>query len=99
MHRCTIALVVLLSVLTTGCGAIQPTATMLPPASATPLPLTPAPAVLPSPTGAEMSPEARAYLDQALLASGPANVPGGRATAGKPTGCGGPEQCLGSSGR
>jgi carboxyl-terminal processing protease len=66
-HRRAIALIVLVSVLTTGCGAIQPTATMMPTASATPLPPTPTPMVSPVPTGVDMSPEARAYLDQALV--------------------------------
>ena len=53
-HRCAIALIVLVSVLTTGCGAIQPTATMMPTASATPLPPTPTPMVSPVPTGVDI---------------------------------------------
>jgi carboxyl-terminal processing protease len=66
IHRRALALILLLSVLTTGCGAIQATATVVPASSATPRPPTPTIVLSPTPTGVDISPEARAYLDQAL---------------------------------
>jgi carboxyl-terminal processing protease len=66
IHRRAIALIVLLSVLTTGCGTLQPTAAVVPTPSVTPMPPAPTLVVSPTPTVVDISPEARVYLDQAL---------------------------------
>jgi carboxyl-terminal processing protease len=65
-HRAS-ALIVLLSVLTIGCEPIQPIATVMPAASAIPVPAAPTRAASPAPTLADITPDARAYLDQALV--------------------------------